>query len=323
MPRAVLIGNYGQENFGDEALREYFVSRFPETQWTVLVAGNRFGQGEVPRLPLGFRSLFRPWWQTLRALWRADVVVFGGGSLFTDIESVLACVLWGWHVFIARVLRKPVILAAQGIGPFKTALGEGIARRVVALAESISVRDSQSADRVRFWSKNTKFIQVFDPVYALLLEQKIDRSIQNVLIVIPRLNSDEKFISSLKQTLASEVFLSIRIVSLEPSNTAEQEVCKKLCSLAGDLPCSIVPLRSISEISTVFSGAKRVITQRYHGAIVAAALGIPLLTVAQAPGDKIDALVQELMKGEKLRSLIALLEQELEPYLGRAISGQK
>jgi len=154
--RYLLIGNYGVGNIGDEALREYFFHSYSDVDWTVVSAHPR--RGEVPRFPLGVRSLLRPWWRTFHALHGSDGVVFGGGTLFTDVESVYACVLWWWHAFIARLFGKQVHLAFQGIGPFRTSLGERLARSVVASAATVSVRDLHSFERVKHWRMNKKII---------------------------------------------------------------------------------------------------------------------------------------------------------------------
>jgi len=73
--RLLLVGNYGVGNLGDEALKEYFLTRFPEIDWIVVSANPR--TGEVARLPMGIRSFFwLRWMATLRAYREADGVVF-------------------------------------------------------------------------------------------------------------------------------------------------------------------------------------------------------------------------------------------------------
>ena len=87
MKQFLLVGNFGVGNVGDEAIRTYILQAFPEVHWTVL-SGDRMQSGDVPRLPYGIRSfLSTAWWKTLRAYRSSDGIVFGGGSLFTDVES--------------------------------------------------------------------------------------------------------------------------------------------------------------------------------------------------------------------------------------------
>ena len=122
--RLLMVGNYGDGNVGDEALREYFLRRYTSHRWTVLSAHPSTPQ-ELPRLPSGIRSFLSfKWLRTLNQLPDFDAVVFGGGSLFTDIESPLACILWWLHVRAARFFGKPVLLAFQGVPdpPLKAAL---------------------------------------------------------------------------------------------------------------------------------------------------------------------------------------------------------
>ncbi len=316
MKKAVLIGNYGINNFGDDALREYFTRTFPEVEWTVLV-GKKPGVGESVRLPLGFRSLLRPWWRTFSALWNADVAVFGGGTLFTDIESVRACVLWGLHALVSRLTGTPYILAAQGIGPFKTKIGEGIARWVVRHAASVSVRDQESAKRISTWLKNTEVVQVFDPVFPLVKAQNIVIHPQNVLIVIPRLNSGESFYSALMEELSGTQYAAVRIVSLEPHHPQEVRRCSEIRSrvAAHGISVEVFPLLLLKDVASAFAGASRILTQRYHGAIVALSLGIPFRGVRQAAGDKIEQIAREAKDETALQGQISALESELSRFL--------
>lgn len=141
------MGNYGIGNAGDDILRDYFLERFPDVEWRVLSAhpqGN-----ELHRFPGGIRSLLScRWVRTLKALRQSRGMVFGGGSLWTDTESLHACIVWSLHVLFARMFRKPYLLAFQGIGPFKTRWGEVLARWVVKHASFISVRDTASFARL-------------------------------------------------------------------------------------------------------------------------------------------------------------------------------
>jgi polysaccharide pyruvyl transferase WcaK-like protein len=289
--RYLLVGNYGVCNAGDEILREYFLAHFSEVEWKVLSAHPE--EGEYARLPSGLRSFicFR-WLRTLSALRRSNGMVFGGGSLFTDAESSRACVIWFLHALWARILRKPIFLTFQGIGPFRTRLGEWCARRVVSWAAFISVRDTASADRISLWKKSTEVVQTFDPSISLLKDKCSTQRTNNVFIFIPRLSTGwsrqnrEKVCSILAslQDRGDEV----RILSLQPSDAQEQ----KLCHTFGDpLGVSVHPAASMEDVLLLIEGATCVITQRYHGSIAAAlSCGIPFHAIHLREGDKLNAL---------------------------------
>ncbi len=264
--RFVLVGNFGVGNAGDEILREYFLERLPEVEWIV-------GGGEYPRFPSGLRSfLSLRWMRTVSALRKSDGMVFGGGSLFTDVESPRACWVWFCHAIAAWLFRKPILLTFQGIGPFRTRRGRWLAEWVVRRSAFLSVRDGASKERVGRWKKNTDVIQTFDPSILLMDKQKTDLRTKNVINFIPRFSTGKKqreLVESLRRS-GKEV----RVYSLQPGDGWEAE-----------------HVRSLRELSSQLEG-ECVITQRYHGAIAAIAAGIPFIAIRQREGDKLDALAQ-------------------------------
>ncbi len=282
---AVLIGNYGVGNFGDEALKEYFLSTYPEIEWIVL-SSRPASHNELPRLPVGVRSFFgTSWLKTIGAIRHADAVVFGGGTLFTDIESVKACVLWGVHALVARLFGVPVFLAFQGVGPFKTRFGEAIARWVVGRARYVSVRDASSMERIRSW--NPGAVETFDPVFALFLQRKKSRSDDGSCVLIPRHNSGATF-DRMVDLHADTVKGPVIIATFQPDDPREREVVERLHRRFPH--ASVRTIRDVDELMELLARAGRCITERFHGALAAVAAGTPLSTVSQADGDKISGV---------------------------------
>jgi len=305
----LLVGNYGTGNLGDEALKEYFLKTFPEVKWVVTSARPNAQHSprlrlaskcsEVPRFPLGLRSLFlTPWLRTWQALKNSDGMVFGGGSLFTDTESILACLLWSWHAFLAHCLRKPVFLAFQGVGPFRTWIGERLARKVTAWATFISVRDETSLHRLQAWGLNKNIVQSFDPLFSLIREDKREVSTKKLFIVMPRRNSSQAFLRRARSLAAS--FERVRVLSLEPDSHDERALCRRFQKTIGG-SASVIPIRSLDHLAVEVAPASYVLAQRYHGALAAIALGIPVEIIPQRVGDKLTAL-QSLVREDRERS---------------------
>lgn len=309
--RLLLVGNYGVGNLGDEALKEYFLRVFPEAQWQVVSASPQ--EGELPRLPLGFRSLFTPWWKTLRALERSDGVVFGGGTLFTDLESSRACFLWGWHAFVAWVFRRPFFLVFQGVGPFRTGVGRWCARWALRHAALVSVRDDASLRRVQSFKLNKKIIQTFDPVISIVPSHNPGDGAQNVLIIIPRKNSGVPFRERARQLSKNRAWEDIIILSLQPDDRSEQEICRALQNVLGE-NARVVPVRAFADLVCELFVASFVFSQRYHGALVALALDKECEVLPQGAEDKLAELI-----GRKhvpaLRSLVEVGEEALRAAL--------
>ena len=283
----VLVGNYGAGNLGDEALREYFLHAYPEMQWKVVSAHP--SQGELARLPAGFRSIFAPWWRTLAALRSAQGMVFGGGTLFTDIESVHACFLWWVHAFATRLFRKPVILAFQGVGPFRTRTGEWLALWVCRHAAFISVRDEASRMRLESWKLNKNIIQTFDPVILSLQSAQSSESAQNVFVIIPRNTADASFLDRAAEVTKIRSPHDIVVLSLKPDDRGEREWVRRVVSVLGGRARAVVA-RSLQDVIREVSRASFVLSQRYHGALIARALSREVEAVPQGSGDKLETL---------------------------------
>ncbi len=299
--RFLLVGNYGIGNLGDELLREYFLKTFPEMEWVVVTAAPS-QSSFVPRLPFGLRSLLStPWRKTISALRKSDGMVFGGGTLFTDIESLKAPMLWWWHALWARIFRKKIILAFQGIGPFRTKIGAWCARWVVARAELIIVRDTESFRRISSWKKN-KCVLSFDPVLSLFAEQNRDTN-GKMFVVIPRGNATQEFMNEAIATWEQKKaeWSGVRVVSLESENADETSMCE---SLAGPMQASVILVRTLQELTDALRDSAFILTQRYHGAIAAMGLSIPFKAIPQQVGDKLDAL-QGVDKSEALARIKA------------------
>ncbi|TSC97899.1 MAG: hypothetical protein Greene101449_1068 [Candidatus Peregrinibacteria bacterium Greene1014_49] len=312
--RFLLVGNYGVGNLGDEMLREYFLKAFPEVEWIVISANagcpfdqlraGRLQVAEVPRLPFGLRSfLTTPWWRTLFTLWNSDGMVFGGGTLLTDIESIKAPMLWWWHAFWARLFRKKIILAFQGIGPFRTRAGEWCSRWVVEHAECVIVRDDKSLKRISHW-KNKKCVQSFDPAISLFdKENSISQNerTKKVFIIIPRANATGMFLESSREVYEKRKaeWSAVRIISLEPEDAAEQQICRRL---SREFHALVTTPRTWKELQDALQDASFLITQRYHGAIAALAMCIPFVTVPQMKGDKL-ASIAHIHRDDAMRKM--------------------
>lgn len=313
--RCLLVGNYGDANFGDEALKACFLERFPEVEWTVVSA--RPGPGEVPRLPMGMRSLFgTPWGKTLSAIRRSDAVVFGGGTLFTDAESVRACVLWCVHALAAQMFRVPRLFCVQGIGPFRSRFARWLTRRAFRGAAFVSVRDPESERRAAELGLSTDVVRAFDPVFTLFEAKKSSSRAQEVLVIIPRLNSGEAFDAAVRS--GAKEGTRARILSFQPDEPAEHAVCARL---QGIVPgAEVQEVRTVADACSALSDARLVVTHRYHGGIAALGLGIPTVIVRQAAGDKLDVLAAaaaDPVAQEQFRALIRRGEDALHAVLAR------
>lgn len=167
--RIVILGWYGSNNTGDEALVQIIVSQLREHGFNDLVAlstdpaktGGRLGIRSVPRSLLKLKAL--------REMRGANALILGGGGLIQDGTSVYNLPVYAVYALVARLLGLKVIGWGLGAEPLWTPLGRLLARIICGLSDYFSVRDLASKRLlVRAGVKPERLTVTADP--AILLE---------------------------------------------------------------------------------------------------------------------------------------------------------
>jgi polysaccharide pyruvyl transferase WcaK-like protein len=154
LPRVLVIGAYGGEHIGDAAILGGVLlrmhRRYGTTHAVLMSQRPDHTRHLVPMLDLPVRVVVEEYQQTTVAALLDDVdgVVFAGGPLM-DLPRQLVKHLY--TVSLARRRNKPFIVEGIGAGPFLLWPSEWTARRLVRMADRISVRTSEDA-RVRLVS---------------------------------------------------------------------------------------------------------------------------------------------------------------------------
>jgi polysaccharide pyruvyl transferase CsaB len=137
----VLLGWYGSNNTGDEALAQVITGELQRRGFTDLVALSTDPTRTSERLGIESRSrkLFSP--GTLSALRGASALILGGGGLLQDGTSVYNLPVYAAYVLAARLLGVKVIGWGLGAEPLHTLLGRLLVRLIVHSSDYFSVRD--------------------------------------------------------------------------------------------------------------------------------------------------------------------------------------
>jgi polysaccharide pyruvyl transferase CsaB len=137
--RVFLVGYYGFDNLGDEAIRLAIERAAPRHGAVIIHFATRGPSGDPRAVPVRGRGV----WRYLRAIRRADRVVLGGGGILKDEGLWLPIELF-LTALLARLLRRPVALLAVGVGPFYRGIGRALIAATARLAAPRTVRDAES-----------------------------------------------------------------------------------------------------------------------------------------------------------------------------------
>ncbi len=142
-PSVVLLGWYGSDNIGDEAVLEATMTALRKRGFTDLHVLSTDPARTAKQLDVtsSRRNLSL---ETLRALRGARALVLGGGGLIQDGTSVYNLPIYAFFVAVARLMGLKVIGWGLGVEPIWTNLGKLLARFICRNAAHFSVRDRVS-----------------------------------------------------------------------------------------------------------------------------------------------------------------------------------
>jgi polysaccharide pyruvyl transferase WcaK-like protein len=177
--RIVLLGWYGSNNTGDEALGQVIVSRLQQSGFDDLVvlstnptkSAARFGARSVSR------KLYNP--ATLRALIGARALILGGGGLIQDGTSLYNLPVYAAYVAVAKLLGLKVIGWGLGAEPLWTLFGRLMARFICRSSNYFSVRDLASKQLLVKAGVAPQYVRVSaDPAILLKPEPVAEKEIE-------------------------------------------------------------------------------------------------------------------------------------------------
>lgn len=166
--RIALSGYYGFDNAGDEALLSAITSSVrelaPEAEFVVF-SGNPGNTSKVHGIPaVYYKSPFK----VMRSLMNSDLLISGGGSIFQDITSGRSLPYYIGVVALAKLIGRPVMFYAQGVGPINRQLSKFLMRLVGNRVNLISLRDQESARLLQEIGVTRPPVMITaDPVLAL------------------------------------------------------------------------------------------------------------------------------------------------------------
>lgn len=142
--KLVISGYYGFGNAGDEAMLaailEAILGVFPRADITVIS-----GSPEETKRKHGVNAISRlAFWKIFKTLQNCDLLISGGGSLLQDVTSDRSLYYYLTLIKVAKMLNKPVMLYAQGIGPLQKESARKAVASVLNKVDLITVRDETS-----------------------------------------------------------------------------------------------------------------------------------------------------------------------------------
>ncbi|HVF84735.1 MAG TPA: polysaccharide pyruvyl transferase CsaB, partial [Abditibacteriaceae bacterium] len=298
----LLSGYYGFGNAGDEAVlcsvmdaikaqdaQAHFTITSGDPNSTQERYGNEYSIAAIPRQ--NPRAL-------IAAIRSCDMFISGGGSLLQDVTSLRNVVYYSGLMRLARLMRKPVVVYAQGIGPLNKKLSQKLARAAVQGARVVTVRDNDSKTLLERIGVRRKIEVVADPVWALQptqSEARANSSIWNVALRSWPNVENEQAIEYSKRTFtaiwqaARQSDVTLRFLPMQPVEDAplaktyrgEMSECDEIVEMNDLHPRDVMAHCGQADV---------MIAMRLHALIFAAAQGVPCVAINYDP--KVESLAK-------------------------------
>jgi polysaccharide pyruvyl transferase CsaB len=217
--KIVLSGYYGFDNAGDEALLSAITSSIrrlaPEAEFVVFS-----GSPEKTASRHGVRAVYyKSPGQVWRELRDADLLISGGGSIFQDVTSARSLPYYISVVALAKLLGKPVIFYAQGVGPINRRTSKWLMGLVANRVDIITLRDEKSLQlMLELGVARPPLLVTADPVFSLQPTTAAELKIETLLA---------------GQGLADKSLVGVAVRRWQPLDGYQANLAKLLDELAG------------------------------------------------------------------------------------------
>jgi polysaccharide pyruvyl transferase WcaK-like protein len=297
MPAALIVGAFGQDNPGDEALLDATTRAVRGFDgWSAVVASARPTQTsarlDVDTVPANPAA-------TARAAARADALVVGGGTVFKELHSSTgrrpgallrnALALAG----AVRARRRPVALVGVGAAPIASPGTRALGRALAKSCDLLVLRDEESAALLaddgapaplRVGS-DLAWLGIHDPGAPPSARPR-DGAARRVSVAVSHLSGSDMTDRWLADGLAAAADDGVAI-ELEPWQGSARLGADALlaAATARALPDAIVlePPADLSVAVDRSRARQAVVALRFHAAVAAAAAGTPFVAVAHEP----------------------------------------
>jgi len=226
--------------------------------------------------------------ELLGAISKCDVFLSGGGSLVQDVTSVRNAIYYTTLLRTARMLGKPTMVYAQGVGPLRSQTARKAARAAFQGARIVTVRDGDSAKLLREIGVTRAVEITADPVWDLSNVESGSRKSekgsggQEWVVALRSWPGEDggaagRIVSAVRGA-AREAGATLRFLAMQPG--VDDAL---LGSLVAPEEWMETKGKHPREIVSAVSGASVVLAMRLHALIFAASVGVPVVAFDYDP----------------------------------------
>jgi polysaccharide pyruvyl transferase CsaB len=284
--RLLMLGYFGFGNAGDEAILAAEVEALRSELGPVdfvVVSGDPAHTGRTHGLEAVSRTDYRGLVAAIRG---CDALVAGGGSLLQDVTSARPVAFYGGVMLLARMLRKPVFVYAQGLGPIRRRVNRLLAGLALRSATYVSLRDEESGALAEALGVRGA-VQVPDPVLGQTVSGELAEPGEALAVALRPWHDQAVW---LPEVVAALKAVDTEIVLVAFHGGQDVELASEVSAAVGS--GARVVSGDHDRVLAAVAGARATLGMRLHALIAAAAAGRPFVALSYDP--KVTAFARQV-----------------------------
>ncbi len=301
--KIVISGYYGFNNAGDEAILLAMLTSMrrllPQADFTI-ISGNPVNTAMTHEVESIHRFHL---WKILSKMKDCDVFVSGGGSLLQDVTSKRSLFYYLGLICLAKLLGRPVMLYAQGVGPITSSFMRWLTGKVLKRVDFITVRDGESFEFLRTLGLTSEHMRVTaDAVFML---PKADLDDGRILLGRSGLTGETEVVGVAVRSWDNDRYLGALVDALDVLADQGKRIYIIPFQYPGDMvvgrklqralrhPTKILDrVCSTEEMLSVIGNLSLLIGMRLHSLVFASVMKIPSVALEYDP--KVESFVKKL-----------------------------
>lgn len=253
----------------------------------------------------------------IKAISKTDLLVIGGGGIIHDRTILGVAKFWLNKIILGKLLCKPIMLYAPGVGPIKTKIGKVLTKFAVGSVNIITVRDEASKKVLKSCGIAQKKIHVTaDPVLTLtpVHSKRVEEilAVEGVSNIHPlvgmsvrwnpyEFKMDDEFVEQFKKTISKvsdhiieklDVDLIFIPMQFPPRETCDVKMMDQIYQMMKNKNRVRIIRRMYSpkELLGIVGKMDMMIGMRLHSLIFASRMNVPMVGIVY------DFKVKEFLK---------------------------
>lgn len=286
----VISGYYGFDNIGDEAVLQSIIGALREQMPKVhiIVLSNT---PQKTKALYGVEAVNR--WklkEVMTAIKKSNLLISGGGSLLQDVTSNKTIPYYLGIIKMAQVLRKPVVLYSQGVGPVNKGFNRLLIRMICSKVKHIFVREVGSKKLLEEIKVKAPISVAIDPVLGIKCKEVAKESIKAKLQEAKKVGVYIRPWQNIEQ-ISTELAAAIDYLDAQGYSVymipmyynEDIDAAKKVVEKVQAKVKLIDRELTIDEAVAYTANFDLIIGMRLHSLIMAGAVGTPMLALSYDP----------------------------------------